>query len=286
MALLSAAMMGRLERLQLATRRPLAGHLAGAHRSQRYGSSLDFADYRNYNPGDDFRLIDYHLLARLNVLLIKLFEADDELNLRILMDTSASMGSDGKLAHAKRLAAAVGFVALVRRDTVNVYTFPRNRPAPRFASRHATAQMFHHLEELTAIGPTTMVQAARHQLSMPGKPGLTVLISDLLTSDWDRGISRLLARGSDLVVVHVLSQAEVEPSFYGDLEIIDRETKERLPVSLTPETLGSYHESFAAWLDRVATRCRHLGAAYIRTLADDDLESLLLTRWMQGGVFR
>ena len=286
MALLSAAMMGRLERLQLSTRRPLAGYLAGVHRSPRHGSSLDFADYRSYHPGDDFRLIDYHLLARLNVLLIKLFEADDELNLRVLIDTSASMGSEGKLTHAKKLAAAVGFVALVRRDTVNVYTFPTHRPAPRFASRYATAQMFRYLEELTATGPTTIAQAARYQLSQPGKPGLTVLISDLLTPDWDHGISRLLARGSDLVVVHVLSQSELEPDFYGDIEIIDRETKERMPVSLSPDTYKEYHRSFIAWVDTVASRCRHLGAAYTRTLAGDDIEFLLLSGWRREGIFR
>ena len=78
MSLLSPSFLGRLEQLQLATRRALAGHLAGEHRSTRYGSSLDFADYREYHPGDDYRRIDYHLLARLDVLLIKLFEADKQ----------------------------------------------------------------------------------------------------------------------------------------------------------------------------------------------------------------
>ena len=286
MALLPAALLGRLERLQLATRRPLAGHLAGEHRSPRHGSSLDFADYRTYHPGDDFRLIDYHLLARLDVLLIKLFEADDELDVRLLIDTSASMGSDDKLLHAQRLAAAAGFVALVRRDTVSVHTFPEDHPAPRFVGRQATAQLFRHLEGLTASGPTTVAQAALHHLSRPGRPGLTVLISDLLTPDWERGISRLPARGGDLVVVHVLSRAELEPELHGDVEIVDRETRERLSVSLSPETLAQYRASAVAWADAVAARCLHLGATYTRTLAGDDLEPLLLSGWPKEGVLR
>ena len=286
MALLPAGLLGRLERLQLATRRPLAGHLAGEHRSPRHGSSLDFADYRTYHPGDDFRLIDYHLLARLDVLLIKLFEADDELDVRLLIDTSASMGSDGKLLHAQRLAAAVGFVALVRRDTVSVHTFPEDRPAPRFVGRQAAAQLFRHLERLTASGPTTVAQAVLHHLSRPGRPGLTVLISDLLTPEWERGISRLPARGGDLVVVHVLSRAELEPELHGDIEIVDRETRERLSVSLSPETLSEYRAGALAWADAVASRCRHIGAAYTRTLADDDLERLLLSGWQNEGVLR
>ena len=286
MALLPAALLGRLERLQLATRRPLAGHLAGEHRSPRHGSSLDFADYREYHPGDDFRLIDYHLMARLDVLLIKLFEADDELNVRLLIDTSASMGSDGKLLHAQRLAAAVGFVALVRRDTVSVHTFPEDRPAPRFLGRQAAAPLFRHLEGLAASGPTTVAQAVLHHLSRPGRPGLTLLVSDLLTPDWERGISQLPARGGDLVVVHVLSRAELEPQLHGDIEIVDRETRERLQVSLSPETLADYRAGAVAWADEVAARCRHIGAAYTRTLAGDDLEPLLLSRWREEGVLR
>ena len=227
MALLSPSLLGRLERFQLATRRSLAGYLSGEHRSPRHGSSLDFADYRVYHPGDDFRLIDYNLMARLDLVLIKLFEADDELDVRLLIDTSASMGSDGKLLHAQQLAAAIGFVALVRRDTVSVHTFPEDRPAPRFTGRRASAQLFRHLENLTASGPTTVVQAVLHHLSRRGRPGLTVLISDLLTPEWERGVSRLPARGGDLVVVHVLSRRELKPELYGDLEIIDRETKQR-----------------------------------------------------------
>lgn len=286
MALLSAVLLGRLERLQLATRRPLAGRLAGEHRSRRHGSSLDFADYREYHPGDDFRLIDYHLLARLDVLLIKLFEADDDLSVRLLIDTSASMGSDGKLLHAQRLAAAVGFVALLRRDAVSVHTFPDDKPAPRFAGRLAAAHLFRHLEGLTAGGPTTVAEAALHHLSRSGRPGLTVLISDLLTPDWERGISRLPARGGDLVVVHVLSRAELEPELHGDIEVVDRETRQRLAVSLSPETLAAYRADAAAWTDAVAGRCRHLGAAYTRTMAGDDLEPVLLSGWRRAGVLR
>ena len=87
-----------MEALQLGTRRRLAGHFAGEHRSVRHGSSIDFADYRQYNPGDDFRRIDYFLYARLGVLNVKLFEAEEDLHLRLLIDTSASMAAGDKLA--------------------------------------------------------------------------------------------------------------------------------------------------------------------------------------------
>lgn len=286
MALLEPALLARLERLQVATRRPLAGHLAGEHRSPRYGTSLDFADYREYNPGDDFRRIDYHLLARLDVLLIKLFEADDELHIRLLIDTSASMGHGGKLDQAARLAGALGFVALVRRDTVGLHTFPLDRPAPRFVGRNASELLFRHLEALEATGPTTFASAALHLLARPGPPGLTVVFSDLLTPEWEQGISRLPARRGDVAIVHVLSREELEPELFGDLELVDRETKERLNVSLSADALAKYRDEANRWADDVALRCRQVGARYVRVMADDDISSLLLSGWRSEGVLR
>ena len=140
--LLDPRLLARLEALQLGTRRRLAGHFAGEHRSTRRGSSPDFADYRQYHPGDDFRRIDYFLYARLDVLLLKLYEAEDDLHLRLLVDTSASMATGGKLDMARRVAAALGFVALTRRDPVSVHTFPLQRAAPRFAGRAAVPALF------------------------------------------------------------------------------------------------------------------------------------------------
>ena len=179
---------------------------AGEHRSRRHGSSLDFADYREYHPGDDFRRIDYGAWARLDVLLVQLFEAEDDLTLRLLVDTSASMAG-AKLRQAARLAAALGFVALVRRDVVTVHTFPLDRPAPRFTGRSATAALF--APPRPRSRPTARPDsphAVSDLLARPGPRGLTVVLSDLLTPEWDDGLERLPARGDDVAVVHVLDR--------------------------------------------------------------------------------
>ena len=286
MGLLDTKLLSRLEQLQLSTRRPLAGYLAGEHRSPRYGSSLNFSDYRAYHAGDDYRLIDYHMLARLDLLLIKLFEADDELNVTLMVDTSASMGSDGKMLHAKRVAAAIGFIALVRRDAVTVKTLQRHQIAARFTGRQSSLDMFNHIEKLAASGSTTMMSAVQRILSRVGPPGLTILISDLLTPEWDRSISQLPSRGGDFVVVHVLSRSEIKPEIHGDFEIVDRETKEKVPVSLSSETLQEYRSHALAWLDEVSSRCRYLGAAYTQTFSDDDIEKVLLSNWREQTVIR
>jgi len=284
--LLNARLLARLEALQIGTRRRLAGHFAGEHRSSRHGSSPDFADYRQYHPGDDFRRIDYFLYARLDVLLLKLYEAEDDLHLRLLVDTSASMAVGGKLDMATRVAAALGFVALTRRDPVSVHTFPLQRAAPRFAGRGAVPALFSHLSSLEATGDTAFAAAVSSLLARPGPAGLTVVISDLLTEEWEGALSRLPSRGGDVMVVHVLAAEELTPSLVGDLELVDREGGGRVVVSLAADTIKEYEQATAAWLERVRGRCAQVGAAYVRILAEDDLETALLGTWRREGVLR
>ncbi len=286
MTLLEPAFLARMEALQLGTRRRLAGHFAGEHRSVRHGSSIDFADYRQYHPGDDFRRIDYFLYARLGILNVKLFEAEEDLHLRILLDTSASMGAGDKLQCARRVAAALGFVALCRRDPVSVHSFPLDRPAPRFAGRGAVPSLFTHLERLEAGGDTPFAAAVSSMLARPGPMGLTVVISDLLTPEWEAALGRLPSRGGDVVVVQVLDPEELRPTMAGDLELVDRESGGRVAVSLAAEVVEQYERLAAAWVERVATRCRQVGAGYVRLLTTDDLESTLLGAWRTAGVVR
>jgi uncharacterized protein (DUF58 family) len=283
--LLSPELLGRLEQAQLTTRRRLAGRFSGEHRSNRRGTSLDFADYREYQRGDDPRRIDVGVWARLDQLLIRLYEAEDDLTVRLLIDTSGSMVG-AKLRQAARLAAALGFVALVRRDVVTVHTFPLDRPAPRFTGRHAAHALVAHLDGLTADGDTLFAHAVTDLLARPGPAGLAVVVSDLLTPEWAAGLTRLPARGGDVTVVHVLDRAELRPDLSGDLDLVDAETGEIVPVSLAPDQLRAYERAAEAWVDDVAARARHAGAAYVRVLADEPIEPLLLGTWREAGILR
>ena len=283
--LLDPAFLARLERLQLGTRRRLAGQFTGEHRSTRYGTSLDFADYREYHPGDDFRRIDYNLYARLDILLLKLFEAEDDVTLRLLIDTSGSM-QGAKLEQAKRLAAALGFVSLISRDVVTLHTFPTERPAPRFLGRGALDPLFAHLAALTADGETNFAAASSHLLGRPGPPGVTIVLSDLLTPDWEQGVSRLPSRGGDLVIVHVLDPEDLQPDVIGDFDLVDRETGQRVAVSLSPASVAEYAKLAQAWVAEVAGRCRRAGAAYAQVLSNADVEDVLVRGWIAEGVLR
>ena len=283
-------LLGALERLQLRTRRPLAGAIAGEHRSKRYGSSLDFADFRDYQQGDDFRRLDYRALARLDQLLVRLYEAEDDLVVRLVVDTSASMGLDGKLRRAAEVAAAIGFVALTRRDVVTVHTVPvpaaggGASPAARFPSRNTWPRLRDHLDGLRAEGTGSLVGSVATLLGRAGPSGLTVLLSDLLDPDWDRALTRLPARGADLAVVHVLGAGELSPQPAGDVDLVDIETGRRLPMSLTESAIERYRVRRDAWLEQVAGRVAGLGAGYSLVPADADLRQVLLGSLRAGGV--
>ncbi len=284
-ALLSPALMARLESLQLASRHRLVGRFGGEHKSRRYGNTVDFADFREYHPGDDFRRIDYHVLARLDQVLVKLFEADDEITIRLLVDTSASMQVGDKMLQAKRLAAALGFVALTAHDSVSVHTFPARGPAPRFAGRAAVPAFLEYVDDLEAIGLTPFAEAASHLLGQSGLPGLTIVLSDLLTTEW-RSLVQLRAAGSDVTILHILCDEDLDPTFTGDLELVDRELGDRLTVSVTDEVASTYRSRVGLWRAEVAAAARGAGAGYQTVDATDDVETLLLQTWRTNGVLR
>jgi uncharacterized protein (DUF58 family) len=278
-------MMSRLESLQLTSRHRLIGRFGGEHKSKRYGNTIDFADFREYHPGDDFRRIDYHVLARLDQVLIKLFEADDEITVRFLIDTSASMAVGGKMLQAKRLSAAMGFVALTAHDSVTVHTFPARGHAPRFAGRAAVPAFLDYVENLDAVGLTPFAEAAGQLLSQSALPGLTVVASDLLTREW-RSLVQLRASGSDVTILHILCEEDLAPELSGDLVLVDRELGDRLTVSVTDDVLHSYRNRVQTWRDEVATTARGTGASYLPVDAVDDIEALLLASWRASGVLR
>jgi uncharacterized protein (DUF58 family) len=283
--LLEPGLLARLERLQLVTRRRLAGTLMGEHRSPRRGPSLDFADFRDYHAGDDLRRLDVAAMARLDRLLLRLYEAEDDLVVRLLVDTSASMAGE-KLERARQLAAALGFVALVRRDEVTVQTFPGGGQLRRFRGRAAAADLFEHLAGLGAAGTSGLTEAADRLVGQGGPGGLTVVISDLLTPEWDDGLRRLPVRGADLAVVQLLHPTDLDPALEGDLELVDAETGELVEVSVSAAVLEEYRAAAAAWVDDVAARVRSRGGVHLQTSSSEPVESILLRHGREAGVLR
>ncbi len=283
-SLLPADRAARLEQLALRTRRPIAGMLAGQHLSPRRGSSLDFADHRSYTPGDDFRRIDQNLLARLDQLVIKLFDADDDLTVNVLLDDSASMGWHGKSDMAKQLVAAIGFVSLKRRDALVLHTL-HGRPI-RCAGVTGLPTLLDALTHSIPTGETDLAGAVARFMETRG-PGLMLIVSDFLTPQWDTALRALPTRRREqAIAVHVLHPDEISPALSGDLDLIDTETRERVPVSLGPSSMKEVHAHIEAWLTSVRNTCTRIGFDYTRLLATDDLDEHLSHQWRQMDVLR
>ncbi len=273
-------LLGALERLQLRSRKPLAGQLLGSHRSRRHGSSLDFADFRDYQPGDDFRRIDYLTLARLDQLVIRLYEAEDDITVRLMVDCSASMRLDQKLQRAAELAGAIGFVALTRRDRVEVHV--SGRPPARFRGRTGVGPLFDFLETLRADGQGSLATASSTLLHQQKSPGMTVLCSDLLEPQWEPALRTLPARGDHVTVVHTLGIGELEPPRLGDIDLVDAETGNRVAVTLTPQSIDAYRVRLSTWLDQVESASKKIGASYLLADTRQTLRSTILGEL--GGV--
>lgn len=284
--MLSSAALARLERLQLTTARRLAGDIAGEHRSTRHGSSLDFADFREYVPGDDSRRIDLHQLARLDVLRVKVFEGIDDLTVRVILDASGSMALHDKFVTATEVVGGLAAVALASGDALSLTTLPGAAPPRRFRGRDGVRALVDHLGRIEPGGPSPFVETVRAVLAQRGPAGMVTIVSDLLAPEWRDAISTLPMRGADVLVVHVVSDEEAAPGFLGDLALVDAETGEHLPVSLTPERLRGFSERHAAWCHDVRSRVLQVGGRYLRVSTGDDVEHSLVTSWRAAGVVR
>lgn len=275
--LLEPRTLERLERLSLMTRSKTAGLGGGEHRSRRYGSSQDFADRRPYVHGDDYRSIDVQVLARSDRLFVRLYEAEDELDLKLLLDTSASMGFHGKLEAAERAAGAFAYIAASRRDRPSLYHCDGERvvKGPPMPSKHAAPSVFAWLESLSARGPAALTQALT-TIHASGRPGMTVLISDLLTDQWEGVVRALASSRGDAGLIHVVAQQEIVPGLRGDLSLIDPETGPSVDVSISADVLAAYTERATTWLEAVAGACRSKGIRYMRWDPSVDIDEGIL----------
>src|SRR5262245_13872742 len=226
--LLSPELLAQLEKLELVTRRIFRGRMKGERRSKRKGQSVEFADFRNYVPGDDLRCIDWNTYARLDRLFLKMFLEEEDLHFYALIDASESMnfGEPTKLHYAKQLAAALGFIGLVRADRVRIETIgqPASRPGPVLRGRHSVWRMLAHLESIQPGEPTSLAQGVKNFCIRNSGKGIVVLISDLLDKQgFADALRYLVAQQMDAYVIHVLSPAELEPDIKGDLRLVDCE---------------------------------------------------------------
>jgi len=278
--MLSADEARHLDRLTLSTSPPAASAASGRRLAQVRGRGLEFQDYRHYQPGDDLRSIDWTVDARLRQLVVRVFSAEGRLQLHLLVDVSRSMtaGAPDKLQCAKKLAAALCYVAVARRDAAGVATFDdtvRSYIAPA-AGRAQIFKVFDTLESAAAGGRSSLNKALFDYGAAARGPGLAVVISDFFEPEgaFD-GLRYLLYRGLTPAIVQVVSEEELEPDLADEAELFDLEEPGGDPLVVDPSAVAAYREHLARASAQLEQFCRDHGLAHARLVSSAPFQSLI-----------
>src|SRR5579871_1643043 len=289
-SILDATFLKKLERLSLATKRPFAGQMKGEKRSVKRGTSIEFADYREYTLGDDLRYVDWNTAARLGKMFLKLFVEEEDLYLALLLDTSKSMdfGDPKKIHYAIRLAAALGYIGLSNYDRVSIQTYAATlgSPMPTQRGRGGVLPFFGYLEKIKPEGTTSFAVSLRRFAATVRNRGVAIVLSDFFDPDWQEGMKSLLARGFQVAALHVLAEDEIKPTLLGDLRIIDSENGESKEMSVNPQLLTRYQQTFDAFCADIEAFCHRYGIDYLRTSTAMPFEELVLKYMRQGGLVK
>jgi uncharacterized protein (DUF58 family) len=262
---------------------------AGDRRSPFRGRGLEFADYRPYDAGDDLRLVDWNVYFRLGTALVRQFNEERSLSVRVLVDVSASMafGTPNKADHAAQLGATLAMIALAHRDPVVLTCFGGAAKGlrARAVNLDGLPELLHMLERVEAGGRGDAHAQLIAQIG-GSRTDRLILISDLLYEDAERdSLLRLCAASCPRpIVLHVLGDEELEPDLDDVERVIDAETGEELVIRDGREAKSTYAAALTAWLTALDTRCRALGIQYIRAEAGKSARDLVHSELFRGQV--
>ena len=288
--LLSPEFLRRLEQAAIASRHIHIGRTKGERRSARRGSSVEFADYRGYSPGDDLRYLDWNAYARLQRLFLKLFVEEEDLHVYVLIDGSASMdfGRPTKLHWARQAAAALGYIGLCGGDRVQLlqHAAGRGERSRQFRGRGCAVEMLGWLEALEPGGPTDLVAAVDWLLQVAPAPGVVFVLSDLFTPGWEDAVRRLGAARGECCVLQTLAPEEWQPPLRGDLKLVDSETSEEREITIGAGSMRRYLATRDEFIEQVRAVCHRYGFSHLLAVTDQPVEDVILRSLRRLGVIR
>jgi len=284
----------RLETLSLAVRQLVRGRLRAERRSSQRGSSVEFAEYRQFTNGDDWRYIDWHAFARWRTLVLKLFIEEEDLYVHLLLDGTASMdfGAPVKFDYARQAVAGLGYLSLANLDRVSVIPLGSEPPAWWLPSRgrHRFLPMLRYLAALPVTGAGMPLEtAARKWMTLRPRRGLVIVVSDLLgvePGDALRALDRIRYGRHDVAVIQVLDPAEESAGEPGEFELADCEYGHRRKVILDRTSAREFSERFQLYQDSVRSYCRAHQIPLLQVNTALPVIDLLSKSLQKGGFVR
>lgn len=271
--LFDEALLARIRAMSLTPSHISNEGLAGEHRSRRRGSSPEFADFKAYSQGDDFRRIDWNIYSRLGSLFVRLSEVTTELPVHFLLDASASMDWTGdpqrasKFTVARQMTGLLAYLGLQRFDRVTITPFAGSF-GPAFGpsqGRSAVQPMLSYVTNVQAAGVTNLPRALEQYAKERKRPGFLLLVSDLMSGEPEelgRALRGFRARGWEIAVLQVLDPAELDPEQLAvtveerdAIDLLDVESGERLRLALTNDVVERCREAVAAWMSEIEAIC-------------------------------
>jgi uncharacterized protein (DUF58 family) len=293
MPLFDSDFLNKLEYLSLISKRVFRGSLLAQRRTMQLGGGIEFADHREYTPGDDFRYLDWNLYARHDELLLKRFQEEEDLHVYFLLDCSRSMayGSPPKFDFARQVAAALAYIALADLDRIAVVAFSQDivDDFPLTRGKGRILALLRFLENLPAQGSDTdLARVATGFVHRNQRRGLALVVSDLYDPNgFERGLDILRHHRYEPHIIQVYDRREADPTnMLGDLELFDIESEMARKVTITERNLRHYRRLFGDFQERVKGYGTKYGLGCTRTSTEIPFDELILKMMRVAGAVR
>jgi uncharacterized protein (DUF58 family) len=278
--LLERDFLERLERLTIHWKKSFSGLVGGHNRSRFPGPGQEFLDHRNFHHGDDLRAVNWRAYLRLEKLFLKMFQVEPRVPVRLLIDLSGSMAAHGgtKFEYARKLAAALCYVGLVRLDTIEVHGFSNRLGQRLFATggRHRFNTIMEGIAAMRARGTTDYMAVVREFISSYAQRGLLIIISDFLDDHGcERAIQHLGDYGHELMLLQLWADEDRVPPWSGELELQDAETGAALKLDFDDQARGRYTRAFDEYSAVLQTLALRSGGRYAGIATSQSLESVI-----------
>jgi uncharacterized protein (DUF58 family) len=293
----------KLDYLAIVSRRVFSGRMRAERRTKKSGSGVEFADHRDYQPGDDIRYLDWNVYQRFDRLLLRLFEEEEDLAIYFIIDASMGFDDGGsgegrrgsqrrsgkKLRYAKRVCAALAYVGLANLDRVSIVSTSDHilDRMPQTRGKARIFKVFRFLQELEPTGVTDLEDALKSFVAQNKRRGLAVLISDLYDPrGFERGLNVLRYNKFDPFVVHIVDPGDAKPKLHGDVLLYDCETGDEREVTVTAKVLERFGEAHRAYLAEIERFCATHQVPYIAADVSVPFDELILRVFRRGGFLR
>ncbi|MBO4982701.1 MAG: DUF58 domain-containing protein [Clostridia bacterium] len=291
-AIINEEFLQQIESLQTLIKNNVAGLFGGTHQSKTYGSSCEFADYRDYIPGDDITKIDWNAYARFDKLYQKLFLDERQMHTKIYIDTSRSMeyGKGDKADHAIRIAATIAYLSLAEMDKVSIFALKDKQVFEIVSGIVGKDSFLSEIGKLNEIefGGDSFISDAIIPTNVGYGDGMSVIISDFLTdNDYENAINHLADKKRDVFCIQVLSPEELYPKIRGKVHLFDSENVEKTyRKNIKREILQAYKEALNYVTERISNICGSRGANYLLVSTEDSMSDIFFGKLIEKGVLK